>query len=102
MEHRQAAFEEENRDRLTQRGVMASLKAGSGLYRLTADCPAILLADYSRDDRKVTLAAGTIFSVKENAGTVGEHPGVQFSGVSANGQRYRVEATVLAEKSSRL
>jgi hypothetical protein len=37
---------------------VATLKADSGLYRLIADCPAILLADYSRDDRKVTLPAG--------------------------------------------
>jgi len=81
---------------------MAGLKASSGLYRLKVDCPAILLADYSRDDRKVTLPAGTIFSVKEDAGTVAEHPGVTFNGISANGQRYRVEAAVLVEKSSRL
>ena len=81
---------------------MTTLKAGSWLYTLTADCPAILLADYSRDDREVTLPAGTIFSVKEDAGTVAEHPGVEFSGIAANGKRYRVEAGVLVEKSSRL
>ena len=81
---------------------MSTLKAGSGLYRLMAECPAILLAEYSRDDRKVTLPAGTIFSVKEDARTVAEHPGVTFSGISANGQRYRVEAAVLVEKSSQL
>ena len=81
---------------------MDTLKAGSRLYRLMVDCPAILLADYSRDDRKVTLPAGAIFSVKEDAGTVAEHPGVAFNGISANGQRYRVEAAVLVEKSSPL
>jgi hypothetical protein len=81
---------------------MATLKADSGLYRLTADCPAILLADYSRDDRKLTLPAGTIFSVKEDAGTVAEYPGVAFNGISANGKRYRVEAAVLVENSAKL
>ena len=81
---------------------MATLKADSGLYRLTADCPAVLLADYSRDDRNVTLPASTIFSVKGDAGVIAEHPGMLFNGIAANGRRYRVEATVLVEKSAKL
>ena len=80
---------------------MATLKAGSGLYRLTSDCPAIRLAIHSRDDREVTLPAGTIFTVKEDAGIVVEYRGMEFSGIAANGQRYLVEAAVLVEKSSR-
>ena len=78
---------------------MSTLKAGFQLYRLTADCPAILLAEYSRDDQTVTLPAGAIFSVKEDAGTVA---GVVCNSISANGKRYRVEAAVLVENSARL
>jgi len=78
---------------------MATLRAGFQLYRITADCPAILLADYSRDDRAVMLPAGTIFSVKEDAGSVG---GKVCNGIAANGKRYRVEAAVLVENSAKL
>ena len=78
---------------------MAKLKAGFQLYRLTADCQAVLLENYSQNDKTVILPANTIFSVKEDAATVA---GVACYGISANGKLYRVEVAVLEEKSERL
>ena len=78
------------------------LKASLELYGLTADCPAIFLTDYGREQGWVTLPVGTIFVVEADAMPVAGQSDKIFNRIAAMGEHYRVEATILAENSTKM
>jgi len=83
----------------SERGIK-QVRAGMEFYvLLTADIAAILLDNLGREHGEVNLAAGTVFVISHDAGTVSERQGgPRYYGIRANGESYRVERAALDAK----
>jgi hypothetical protein len=74
------------------------MKSGPEWYKLTAPIDATLIADFMREDRCVSLPAGTLFRVDSSRGVSADCPKGPFNLIAAKSNRYRVASAVLEGK----